>query len=281
MNYIEVEFILDPLLPAREVLIYELGELNYESFVNTPKGIKAYIPVEHFDEDYFENLMALKIPDQQFSYLTKEIKQENWNEKWESSFESIAIDNKCLIRAPFHDKPEAGVMDVVISPKMSFGTGHHQTTYMMAAKLFDLQLKELNVLDMGCGTGILAIIAKKRRAKIVWAIDVEEFAYENAIENSQLNDVPDIEIHKGDASSLMNQSFHLILANINRNILLKDMELYVNVLEDGGRLILSGFYKTDFDVLNRHAVDLGLVFDEMKEKEGWAMLVYKKVNSCN
>ncbi|MBT6513894.1 MAG: 50S ribosomal protein L11 methyltransferase [Crocinitomicaceae bacterium] len=276
MNYIEVEFILEPLLPSREVLVYELGELNYESFVNIPKGIKAYIPIADYDEDCFDSLQALKIPGLNFSYLTKEIVQKNWNELWEKDFDSIVIKDKCIIRAPFHNQPEPGIMDVVISPKMSFGTGHHQTTYMIAAKLFDLQLKDIDVLDMGCGTGVLAIIAKKNGANMVWAVDVEEFAYENTLENCLRNDVSDIYVFRGDATCLTNQRFHLILANINRNILLEDMEAYADVLIEDGLLILSGFYKTDFEVINQKAVDLGLVFVEMLEKEGWAMLLFKK-----
>ncbi|MDG2330854.1 MAG: 50S ribosomal protein L11 methyltransferase [Flavobacteriales bacterium] len=276
MNYIEVEFILEPLLPSREVLVYELGELNYESFVNIPKGIKAYIPLADYDEDCFDSLQALKIPGLNFSYLSKEIVQKNWNELWEKDFDSIVIEDKCIIRAPFHNQPEPGIMDVVISPKMSFGTGHHQTTYMIAAKLFDLQLNDIDVLDMGCGTGVLAIIAKKNGANMVWAVDVEEFAYENTLENCLRNDVSDIYVFRGDATCLTNQRFHLILANINRNILLEDMEAYADQLIEDGLLILSGFYKTDFEVINQKAVDLGLVFVEMLEKEGWAMLLFKK-----
>ena len=276
MNYIEVEFILEPLLPSREVLVYELGELNYESFVNIPKGIKAYIPLADYDEDCFDSLQALKIPGLNFSYLSKEIVQKNWNELWEKDFDSIVIEDKCIIRAPFHNQPEPGIMDVVISPKMSFGTGHHQTTYMIAAKLFDLQLNDIDVLDMGCGTGVLAIIAKKNGANMVWAVDVEEFADENTLENCLRNDVSDIYVFRGDATCLTNQRFHLILANINRNILLEDMEAYADQLIEDGLLILSGFYKTDFEVINQKAVDLGLVFVEMLEKEGWAMLLFKK-----
>ncbi|MDA8714553.1 50S ribosomal protein L11 methyltransferase [Flavobacteriales bacterium] len=276
MNYIEVEFILDPLLPSREVLVYELGELKYESFVNIPNGIKAYIPIVDYDEDCFDSLQALKIPGLNFSYLTKEIVHENWNKLWEQDFDSIVIEDKCVIRAPFHNQPELDIMDIVISPKMSFGTGHHQTTYMIAAKLFDLELNEIDVLDMGCGTGVLAIIAKKKGANLVWAIDIEEFAYENTLENCLRNGVSDIHVLRGDASSLTKQRFHLILANINRNILLKDMQAYADVLIQDGLLILSGFYKTDFDVIHEKAINLGLVFVEMLEKEGWAMLLFKK-----
>jgi len=276
MNYIELTFKLDPLLPSREVLLYELGELKYESFVNTVDGLKAYIQKPHFDEGEISGLMALAIPDQKYSYVFKEIIQENWNAVWEKDFQPIQVGDKCLIRAPFHDPPGTGVMDLVISPKMSFGTGHHQTTYMMAEKLFNLDFTGKDVLDMGCGTAILAIIAKKLGAEVVWGIDIEDFAFENALENVKLNEVSEVIVYKGGAELLNSRSFHLILANINRNILLEDMQAYVAVLEENGRLCLSGFFTTDTEVLIDHATELGLVFEDKQEKEGWAMLSFLK-----
>jgi len=276
MNYIELDFKLDPLLPAREVLVYELGELLYESFVNTSEGIKAYIPIVDFDESQLDGLMTFDIPDLFYSYLKTEIEQENWNATWEEDFQAIYIDDKCVIRAPFHAAPEEGVMDVLISPKMSFGTGHHQTTFMMAQKLFNLDVDGKSVLDMGCGTAVLAIIAKKLGAQTVWGIDIEDFAYENAKENVQLNSVSEVIVYKGGAEMLNSQSFHLILANINRNILLEDMKAYCNVLETNGRICFSGFFTTDIDILKEHATNLGLVFEDKQEKEGWAMLSFLK-----
>ncbi|MFT7613380.1 MAG: ribosomal protein L11 methyltransferase [Parvicellaceae bacterium] len=276
MNYVELDFKLDPLLPAREVLVYELGELLFESFVNTDAGIKAYIPIVDFDEDLLNGLMTFDIPDLNHSYVKKVIEQQNWNATWEQDFQAIYIEDKCVIRAPFHSAPPEGMMDLVISPKMSFGTGHHQTTYMMASQLFKLDLVGKSVLDMGCGTAILAIIAKKRGAEIVWGIDIEDFAYENAKENVKLNSVSQVIVYKGGVEKLNSQSFHLILANINRNILLEDMGAYCNVLETNGRICFSGFFTTDIDVLKEHAKNLGLVFEDKQEKEGWAMLSFLK-----
>jgi ribosomal protein L11 methyltransferase len=276
MNYVELDFKLDPLLPAREVLVYELGELLFESFVNTDAGIKAYIPIVDFDEDLLNDLMTFDIPDLNHSYIKKVIEQQNWNATWEQDFQAIYIEDKCVIRAPFHSAPPEGMMDLVISPKMSFGTGHHQTTYMMASQLFKLDLVGKSVLDMGCGTAVLAIIAKKRGAEIVWGIDIEDFAYENAKENVKLNSVSQVIVYKGGVEKLNSQSFHLILANINRNILLEDMEAYCNVLETNGRICFSGFFTTDIDVLKEHAKNLGLVFEDKQEKEGWAMLSFLK-----
>jgi len=276
MNYIEVEFNLDPLLPAREVLIYELAELEYESFVNTKKGIKAYIQKIDFDEDAFEDLHALKMGGLNYTYRVREIEQINWNKKWEEEFTPILLGEHCLIRAPFHAPAEGDVMDVIIAPKMSFGTGHHPTTYLMAEQLFQLSLEGKDVLDMGCGTAILAIIAKKLGAHRVCGIDIEDFAYENALENVKLNDTDDIFVYKGGVEQIENQSFHVILANINRNVLVDDMNAYGRALKRGGRLYLSGFYTTDIDILNQQAIKLGLVFEEKKEREGWALLSFKK-----
>ena len=276
MNYIEVEFSLEPLLPAREVLIYELAELEYESFVNTAKGIKAYIQKVDFDEDAFEDLHTWKMGGLNFTYRVREIEQINWNKKWEEEFNPVLFGEHCLIRAPFHAPAEGKIMDVIIAPKMSFGTGHHPTTYLMVDQLFQLSLEGKDVLDMGCGTAILAIIAKKRGAQRVWGIDIEDFAYENAVENVKLNDTEDIIVYKGGVGQIENESFHVILANINRNVLMEDMDAYVRALKQGGRLYLSGFYTTDIDILSHQAIKLGLVFEEKKEREGWALLSFKK-----
>jgi len=276
MNYIEVEFSLEPLLPAREVLIYELAELEYESFVNTAKGIKAYIQKVDFDEDAFEDLHTWKMGGLNFTYRVREIEQINWNKKWEEEFNPVLFGEHCLIRAPFHAPAEGKIMDVIIAPKMSFGTGHHPTTYLMVDQLFQLSLEGKDVLDMGCGTAILAIIARKRGAQRVWGIDIEDFAYENAVENVKLNDTEDIIVYKGGVGQIENESFHVILANINRNVLMEDMDAYVRALKQGGRLYLSGFYTTDIDILSHQAIKLGLVFEEKKEREGWALLSFKK-----
>ncbi len=279
MNYIEVEFELDPLLPAREVLVYELGELMFESFVDTPKGLKGYIPQDDFNESSLSSLMSLNLPKQHFTYKVNVIPQRNWNAEWEKDFDPIWIGDHCLIRAPFHDEPKPGTIDLLISPKMSFGTGHHQTTYLMTAKLLQTDVRNKSVLDMGCGTAVLGILARKMGASEVLAIDIEEFAYENARENVKLNQVDKVIVYKGGADLLKTQSFHLILANINKNVLLADLKAYNTVLEPGGRVYLSGFYTTDFEDINVCATELGLVFEEMNEKEGWAMLSFRKPGS--
>ena len=275
MNYVEVEFFLNPLLPAREVLVYELSEIEFDSFVNTSVGVKAYIQKVKFDEDLFDNLHALKIGALEFSYRVREIESTNWNKKWEDEFDPIWVDRKCLIRAPFHSPSDGDALEIVIAPNMSFGTGHHPTTYLMVQELLEVPLIGKNLLDMGCGTGILAILAKKRGADRVVGIDIEDYAYHNSIENFKLNKLEDICIYKGGAEQIDNQKFDVILANINRNILLKDMEIYVNALNHGGRLLLSGFYTTDNELLESKAENLGLVFDKKMEKDGWSLLSYQ------
>lgn len=276
MNYVEVEITLDPLLPAREVLVFELGELGFESFVNIDNGLQAYIPVSLWNEELLKDLMTFQnIPDLVYTIHFKEIEQQNWNAEWERNFDPIFVGDQCCIRAPFHP-PSGCSIDVVIAPKMSFGTGHHQTTYLITEALLRENLKEVSLLDMGCGTGVLAIVAWKLGASKIEAIDIEDFAYENTLENFKLNDLTNGIVKKGGANLLNSQSFNLILANINRNILLEDMWQYEQVLTSGGKIFFSGFYTTDFEVMNQAANDLGLVFEYKSEKDGWAMLCYSK-----
>ncbi len=275
-NYIEITFVLTPLLPAREILLYELGELGFESFTNETTGLKAYIPESDFIEDSINALQGLSLPDLHATFDVKVIKQQNWNAKWEAEFDPILIEDQCAIVAPFHDLNETFKHTVVINPQMSFGTGHHQTTYMLSNELLSRDLSGKSVLDMGCGTGVLAILAEQLGADKVEAIDIDEFAYENTIENIELNSCSKIDVHKGGAELLTSQSFHLILANINRNILVRDMEQYVNVLAQGGEIWFSGFFESDFQVINERATDLGLVFEFKRNKEQWAMLAYSK-----
>lgn len=275
MNYTKVSFELNPVLPAREILYVELGNLEFESFEETSKGLDAYIPSKYFDKKILDKLIVLDIPNQKINIKTETIEQQNWNAVWESNFPLIHINNKCTIRAPFHNSTNVQY-DVIISPQMSFGTGHHETTYLMANELFKIDIKDKTLLDMGCGTGVLAIISSKLGACKIEAIDIEEWAYRNTKENTKLNDISDIKVLKGDSSLLHNKKYDIILANINRNILLKDMKTYSNSLNINGKILFSGFYETDVPVIKEEAEENGLVFEKTETKNNWAMSVFNK-----
>lgn len=275
MNYIKVEFFLDPLIPAREILYADLEILGFESILDTSRGAEAYMPADDFSENVLENLMVRNIPDQSVEYKIEYIEQQNWNADWESQFQPIQINKDCVIRAPFHD-PSNVKYDILITPKMSFGTGHHETTFLMSQELFQHELNGKSLMDMGCGTGVLAILAKKLGAKQVEGVDVEEWAYENSIENADENGIDDIKFYHGDGDLLKGKRFDIILANINRNILLKDMPLYAESLNRGGSLFLSGFYTTDIESLIAVGKENGLNFVHSKNKNGWAMVQLSK-----
>ena len=273
-NYIECAFKVHPLQPASDILIARLAELNFESFIETHEGVLAYIGKQHWNEDRVKDLQIFTQPDTKIEYAVREIKQENWNAKWEQSFEPIQIDESCVIRAPFHPRPEV-TYDIVIEPKMSFGTGHHETTHLMLRHMLNAGFKGKSVLDMGCGTGVLAILAAMKGAMRVDAIDNDPWSYVNAIENVQRNRQDNIEVHQGDAGLLEGQNYDYILANINRNVLLTDLPLYVRHLNPNGVLMLSGFLTMDLPVISEKCLEEGLVFLKKSEKKDWAATVYQ------
>lgn len=271
MNYTQVIVVVEPLVVGREILIAELAELGFESFVDTETGFEAYIPESEFKKKEFEAIPLLADKEFTISYQINSIEQQNWNQQWEESFEPIEVESRLLIRAPFHQAPPKNVLDIIIEPKMSFGTGHHETTYLIAKRLLDLSLENKSILDMGCGTGILAILAKKKKCGNILAIDNDEWAYTNCIENCQRNHV-DIEVVLGDAHDIKNNKFDVIIANINRNILLRDMHIYTDALNDKGLLLLSGFFMVDKNILMEQAQQLGLKLHFEATKNEWAML---------
>ncbi len=274
MNYFEVEFQLEPVLPAREVLIAELAELGFESFVEMEAGLKAYIQEGDFQPELLQSLMASEIEDLKISHTTKLIEDENWNAEWEKNFDSIDVEGRCMVRAPFHTKEGNFEYDLIIEPKMSFGTGHHDTTYQMIAELMKLEVKGKTVLDMGCGTGVLAVLAKKMGARSVIGIDIDDWAYENSIENFERNNCTDIFCMKGGAELLAGHSFDIILANINRNILLRDIPQYAAALNPGGEILFSGFYAIDVPEIQSMADQMNWQLINRREKNEWCMLRY-------
>jgi ribosomal protein L11 methyltransferase len=276
MDYVEVSFEIQPMQPWRDVLIGELAEIEFESFVETETGLQAYIQKELFSE---ENLHAISTLNQHGVVITHHItpiKSENWNAVWEADFEPIIVNEECIVRAPFHPAKNLP-FEIVISPKMSFGTGHHETTWLMMKTLLGVEVSGMEVLDMGSGTGVLAILAEKMGAKTVLAVDVDDWAYENAIENTSLNDTVNISVEKGNVSNIEGQSFHVILANINKNVLLQDMDQYASALKPQGNLLISGFFEMDVPDLMRKATSCGLQLSHKEYKNHWACLKFEKV----
>ena len=281
MNYIEVNFTITAnesaeinAQMAREILVAELGALNFESFVNTDTGLQAYVQEADFVEEEISDLYILHNPDFSITMEVIIIEQQNWNAEWEKSFEPIEVDGKCIVRAPFHDKKEVD-FDIVIEPKMSFGTGHHETTHQMITQLLNMNVSGKRVLDMGCGTGILAILACMKGANSITGIDIDKWAYENTLENIRKNKCSQIIVKQGGAELLHNCSYDIILANINRNILLNDIEAYTKTMRTGSQIAFSGFYTSDISHIDTKARTLGLRLLRQSEKNNWASLVYQ------
>lgn len=271
MDYIEFTAKISPLEMGRDILTAELANVGFESFVDTEEGIQAYIQKAEFKIDAIERMNILKNDDFIIKYFIKTIKEQNWNAEWEKNFEPINVIDKCYIRAPFHKPIPSIQYDIVIEPKMSFGTGHHETTYLMVKRALDIDFSGKKVLDMGCGTGILAILAKLKNAKHVIAIDIDDWAYNNAIENINYNEIK-AEVKLGGAEDIEGNDFDLIFANINRNILLKDMNAYCAALKKGGSILLSGFFKSDVDILLLETKKYGLDIVYTSNKNDWTML---------
>ncbi|MEG3656908.1 50S ribosomal protein L11 methyltransferase [Arenibacter palladensis] len=271
--YLEYNFKVTPVQPASDILIAELGEVQFESFVETEDGVQAYIKKEDWYPNILDGLQILSNPLFNIDYDYSEIEQENWNATWESNFNPIQVGDQCVVRAPFHDKPEVDY-DIVIEPKMSFGTGHHETTYMMLQHILDHDFKGKSVLDMGSGTGVLAILAAMKGAVAIDAIDIDNWCYLNAKENVERNNCSYINVYEGTADLLTDQRYDIIIANINRNILLEDIPTYVKCLKKGGILFVSGFYKEDIPQISERCKEVGLKFEKNLEKNNWVAVKY-------
>ncbi len=276
-TYIAYNFDVSPLQPATEILIAELGYAGFESFVEHENGVTAYIQKAEHNETVLDDIYALKNEEFQISFTKEEIAQVNWNSEWEKNFQPIEVDNVVSIRAPFHENPNLKY-DIVIEPKMSFGTGHHETTHMMVQHLLALDLQNKKVLDMGCGTGILAIFAEMKGAAPIDAIDIDAWCYENSVENCERNKCEHISVYEGDVSLLVNKKYDVIIANINRNILMSDMQTYANCLNENGILLLSGFYQEDIPIIDGEASKHQLHLEHFIERHNWVALKYLKSN---
>ena len=273
--YLGYHFTIEPKALGSEILIAELGEKAFESFIETETGIVAYVQKDLHTNDILEDIYILNSDEFKINYHVEEIDQVNWNEEWEKNFEPIDVDGKCHVRAPFHPKTDAQY-DIVIEPKMSFGTGHHETTHMMIQHLLEENLVDKKTLDMGCGTAILAILAEMKGAKPIDAIDIDNWCYLNSVENAERNHCNQISVYEGDASLLDGKKYDVIIANINRNILLADMNQYVSCLLDKGVLFLSGFYTEDIPFIDASCTENDLTFVKKLERNNWVSLKYVK-----
>ncbi|MDA9089594.1 50S ribosomal protein L11 methyltransferase [Maribacter arcticus] len=271
--YIEYRFTVEPKEPASDILIAELGEAGFESFVEEEDEVLAYIQKADWSLDILNDIQILTNKNFKIRYGYKEIEQENWNVTWEQNFQPIIVDDVCMIRAPFHE-PIGVEYDIVIEPKMSFGTGHHETTHMMLQHILKLNVKDKTVLDMGSGTGVLAILTAMRGATKIDAIDIDNWCFLNAQENVIRNKMDFISVYEGDVALLKDKKYDIIIANINRNILLEDLPEYVKSLNKNGILLLSGFYTEDLDMITQKCVELELKFEKNLERNNWVAAKY-------
>jgi ribosomal protein L11 methyltransferase len=254
----------------KDLLINSLSEIGFDTFEDFDAGFKAYIPSSEFNADVIEQLMVVYGDMFSFTFAAKRIPHQNWNEIWESNFEPLQVADRCYIRATFHEPHPEYEYEIVIDPKMAFGTGHHQTTALMMEFMLGENFKGQNVLDMGCGTGILAILASKMGAKEVLAIDFDEICFESTIENSEINEINNIRVLCGSKEVIPSQKFDTILANINRNILLDQLNRYSEVAKPGAILFLSGFYQEpDLTIIKEKCVSIGFIFKQHLELNNW------------
>ena len=279
MNFIQVNFIIEPFEEyLSDVLASELGEIGFDSFLPTHNGLEAFIPADLYSEAKLKDLLSNFVFEASIEYEVITVETINWNEEWEKNyFEPIIIDNECVIHSSFHKDIPKLKYDIVIDPKMSFGTGHHETTSLMIGEILKMNVEGLNILDMGCGTSVLAILAAMRGATKITAIDIDAWCVENSIENLTLNDITGVIVKLGDAQILKGLKFDIIIANINRNILLNDIETYAACLNAGGELYMSGFYKEDIVLIEAEANLNNLKLDYFVEKNNWVAVKTTKV----
>lgn len=268
-DYTTIEVICD--LSFRDILIAELAELNYDSFQETESGFISSVEISAFDEKALTQLFS-RYEEGNVLWTSRETSKENWNKKWEENYPPIEIGEEIIVRAPFHNSSRSYKYEIVIMPKMSFGTGHHETTGLMLKNMARYDFANKSVLDAGCGTGILGIMASKLGANKIVAFDIEEWAFENAIENFQMNNA-EAQVIKGSVKELPDTKYNYILANINRNVLLEQMRYYAQHLHQGGKLFISGFHKEDIETLSSEAANNDLKKEFESSENNWCLLI--------
>ena len=278
MDYQKITIQITPFQEwLRDVLNAQLAEIGFDSFVETENGFEAFIPANTFSEENLNTVLETFSGDYSFEVKSEFIADQNWNKEWEKNyFKPLVIGGECMIRAPFHTEYPDAKYEIVIEPNMAFGTGNHETTATIIESILQNDLTGKTILDMGCGTGILSILASMKGAKQITAIDIDKWSYEGTCENAALNKITNIEAKLGDASLLGNEKYDLIFANIHKNVLLNDMNAYHSVLNNGGTLIISGFYTEDINDIVTKAEELGMENAGFVEKNNWVAHSFTK-----
>ena len=280
MKYLEIKLNIAPAEPWKEVYTSLMADAGCDSFMDgdSENELLCYIPEKDYQEDVFKDLLGSpQFPEATLSWSVAPMEDKDWNAAWEANYEPVLIDGKCYIRAPFHTPMPEAEYEIVIEPKMSFGTAHHATTAQMVSYLLETDVRGKAVLDMGAGTGVLAILATMKGATPVTAIDNDEWAYRNGLENAQHNHCEHLKVLLGDASLLGEEHYDIILANINRNILLQDIPQYVQCMNDGALLFLSGFYEEDLPALRYCCAQNGLRYLDHKVKDKWVAARFERI----
>jgi ribosomal protein L11 methyltransferase len=273
MDYIKVTFNNKP--EQTDLLIALLAD-DFESFEETESGLNAFVPSASFSEQKVKEVIDQLKDTGNILYDQTLIKDRNWNALWESNFEPVLIGDQVYVRAPFHQEKIDIKYEIVIEPKMSFGTGHHSTTSLVMEEMLKMDMNGKSVLDMGCGSAILAILSSKMGAKNILAIDTDDWAFQNAMENCERNHSQHIVVQKGDSTLIRGKTFDVILANINRNVLLSDMNEYVAALRSSGHLLISGFIDSDKEMMIRAGEKFGLKTKSYEGKNQWMMIHFQK-----
>ncbi|PKR79528.1 50S ribosomal protein L11 methyltransferase [Brumimicrobium salinarum] len=273
MDYLELELNISPSFPWTEIIVQELANIGFESFTENDNKLQAFIAKANFDKDKTESLLhTFKEKEVRINHQLKTIPTQNWNATWEADYPPVYVDQTVLIRAPFHSKDDGFTYNIEIQPQMSFGTGHHQTTYLLCKALLAIDFNKKTVLDVGTGTGVLGILTSILGAKTVFGTDIEQGAVENAIENTSRNNIQNFTIKKGDIDIVPNKDYDVIIANINKNVLIDHMESYGQLIKLNGKLLLSGFFETDVPELLNVAKNYGFNLEKTFEKEKWAVI---------